>query len=153
TSRGKYKGNNSLHKIIVNDIANRAFLTASTNNSIINNKIPEEYFPEIIKNYGEEALKNQLIPLDRNLWKLDNYENFLNGRRVLIANEINEYIDSFISGKEEEKKITLNDYLKVGESSSVEYKSSIRWDIDQNKINKELEKLIIKTIDGFLNFE
>ena len=150
---GKYKGNNSLHKIIVNDIANRAFLTASTNNSIINNKIPEEYFPEIIKNYGEEALKNQLIPLDRNLWKLDNYEHFLNRRRVLIANEINKYIDSFILGKEEEKKITLIDYLKVGESSSVEYKASIRWDMDQNKINKELEKVIIKTIDGFLNFE
>jgi len=150
---GKYKGNNSLHKIIVNDIANRAFLTASTNNSIINNKIPEEYFLKIIENYGEKALKNQLIPMDRNLWKLDNYEQFLNKRRVLIANEINEYINSFVSGKEEEKKITLNDYLKVGESSSVEYKASIRWDVDQNKINKELEKVIIKTIDGFLNFE
>jgi len=25
--------------------------------------------------------------------------------------------------------------------------------MDQNKINKELEKVIIKTIDGFLNFE
>ena len=150
---GNYNSNNSLHRIIVNDIANRAFLTASTNNSIINNKIPEEYFPEIIKNYGEEALKNQLIPLDRNLWKLDNYEHFLNRRRVLIANEINKYIDSFILEEEEEKKITLNDYLKVGESSSVEYKASIRWDMDHNKINKELEKVIIKTIDGFLNFE
>jgi len=150
---GKYKGNNSLHKIIVNDIANRAFLTASTNNSIINNKIPEEYFPKIIEQYGEKALKNQLIPMDRNLWKLDNYEQFLNRRRVIIANEINNYIDSFISEKEEEKKITLNDYLKVGESSSVEYKASIRWDMDQDKINKELEKVIIKTIDGFLNFE
>jgi hypothetical protein len=150
---GKYKGNNSLHKIIVNDIANRAFLTASTNNSIINNKIPEEYFPKIIEQYGEKALKNQLVPMDRNLWKLDNYEQFLNRRRVIIANEINNYIDSFISEKEEEKKITLNDYLKVGESSSVEYKASIRWDMDQNKINKELEKVIIKTIDGFLNFE
>lgn len=150
---GKYKGNNSLHKIIVNDIANRAFLTASTNNSIINNKIPEEYFPKIIEQYGEEALKNQLIPMDRNLWKLDNYEQFLNRRRVIIANEINKYIDGFISEKEEVKKITLDDYLKVGESSSVEYKASIRWDMDQNKINKELEKVIIKTIDGFLNFE
>jgi hypothetical protein len=150
---GKYKSNNSLHKITVNDIANRAFLTASTNNSIINNKIPEEYFIKIIKNYGEEALNNQLIPLDRNLWKLDNYEQFLNRRRALIANEINKFIDSFVSGREEEKKIKLNDYLKVGESSSVEYKSSIRWDMDQNKINKELEKVIIKTIDGFLNFE
>jgi len=149
----KYAPNNCLHRIIVNDIANRAFLTANTNNTIINNRVPEEYFPIIIKKYGEKALKNQLIPMDRNLWKLDNYEQFLNRRRTIIVDGINSYIDSFITEKEEEKKITLRDYLKIGESSSVEYKSSVRWDIDQNRINKELEKVIIKTIDGFLNFE
>lgn len=150
---GKYKVNNSLHKIIVNDIANRAFLTADTNISIIGNRNPKEYFPNIIEKYGEKALVNQLIPMDRDLWEIERYEQFLDRRRALIADEINEYIDKFITEEEEEKKITLQDYLKIGESSSVEYKSSARWDMDQNRINKELEKIIIKTIDGFLNFE
>lgn len=150
---GRYKVNNSLHKIIVNDIANRAFLTADTNISIISNKNPKEYFSIIIEKYGEKALINQLIPMDRNLWEIDKYEQFLAKRRVIIAEEINKYIDSFIIEKKEEKKISLQDYVMMGESSTVEYKSTARWDMEQNKINKELEKVIIKTINGFLNFE
>ena len=150
---GRYKVNNSLHRIIVNDIANRAFLTAETNISIISNRNPKEYFSIIIEKYGEKALENQLIPMDRNLWEIDKYEQFLYRRRVIIADEINKYLDSFITEKKEEKKISLQDYVMMGESSTVEYKSTVRWDMDQNKINKELEKIIIKTINGFLNFE
>jgi hypothetical protein len=37
------------------------------------------------------------------------------------------------------------------ESATLEFKSSIRWDYRQNKVNKELEKVIVKTIAGFLN--
>jgi len=150
---GRYKVNNSLHRIIVNDIANRAFLTAETNISIISNRNPKEYFPTIIEKYGEKALENQLIPMDRNLWEIDKYEQFLDRRRVIIVDEISKYLDSFITEKKEEKKISLQDYVMMGESSTVEYKSTVRWDMDQNRINKELEKIIIKTIDGFLNFE
>jgi len=150
---GRYKTNNSLHRIIVNDIANRAFLTADTNISIISNTNPKEYFPIIIEKYGEKALVDQLIPMDRNLWEIDKYEQFLAKRRVIIADEINKYLDSFIIEKKEEKKISLQDYVMMGESSTVEYKSTVRWDMEQNKINKELEKVILKTINGFLNFE
>ena len=150
---GRYNSDNSLHRIIVNDIANRAFLTANTNSSIISNREPKEYFPMIINNYGEKALKNQLIPLDNNLWEIENYEQFLSKRRRIIAEEINKYIDSFITEEKEKKVITLQDYMKMGETSAVEYKSSARWDMEQKKINKDLEKVIIKTIDGFLNFE
>ncbi|GEM_PF-2111577 len=41
--------------------------------------------------------------------------------------------------------------LKNEESSSFELKSSLRWDYVDNKINKELEKVIAKTLVGFLN--
>jgi len=150
---GRYKVNNSLHRIIVNDIANRSFVTADTNISIISNRNPKEYFSIIIEKYGEKALVDQLIPMDRNLWEIDKYEQFLNRRRAIIADEINKYLDSFITEKKEEKKISLQDYVMMGETSTVEYKSTVRWDMDQNKINKELEKVIIKTINGFLNFE
>ena len=91
--------------------------------------------------------------MDRNLWEIDNYEQFLAKRRIIIADEINKYLDSFIIEKKEEKKISIQDYVVMGESSTVEYKSTVRWDMEQNKINKELEKVILKTINGFLNFE
>jgi len=150
---GKYDSNNSLHKIMVNDIANRAFLTADSNVAIISNREPKEYFPTIIQDYGKKALTNQIIPLENNLWEIENYEIFLSKRRRMIADEINKYIDSFITEEEVEKVITLQDYMRMGETTSVEYKSSLRWDIELQKINKELEKVAIKTIDGFLNFE
>jgi hypothetical protein len=41
--------------------------------------------------------------------------------------------------------------LSQGESSILEFKSSFRWDIKENKINKNLENVIIKTLGAFLN--
>jgi len=148
---GKYNSKNIVHKLLVNDIANRAFITASTNISIINNKLPAEYFKDIINSFGEITLKKQLIPLDRNLWKIENYELFLKKRRHIIVQEINNYLDSFIFEEEEEREIEIKDLINMGESNILEYKSSIRWDYNENRINKDLEKVILKTVCGFLN--
>jgi len=151
----KYNENNHLHKKIINEIANRAFLTASTNNSLINNRSPKEYFPEIKERFGIDALKKQIVPTDDNLLDVDRYEEFLKVRRELIAREINQFLDQFVAkeSETEEKKLTVLDYIELGESSTVEFKSTIRWDIIQNTVNKKLEKAIVKTIAGFLNSE
>ncbi len=148
---GKYNSNNVLHKLLVNDISNRAFITSSTNLSVINNRLPEEYFEEIIDNFGEIALKKQSIALDQNLWKIENYELFLKKRRQMIVKEINNFLDSFIFQEEEETEIDIGNLLKMGESNTLEYKSSVRWDYNENRINKDLEKVVLKTICGFLN--
>jgi len=150
---GKYNENNHLHKKIINEIANRAFLTATTNNSVINNKFPKTYFPQIIERYGEAALKKQLVPMDENLLDIENYEGFLKKRRELIAKEINQFIEKFATEEQKEREFTVFDYINSEESSILEFKSSIRWDFIQNKVNKSLEKVIIKTIAGFLNSE
>jgi hypothetical protein len=41
--------------------------------------------------------------------------------------------------------------IKQGESDKVEFKSSLRWDYRQEKVNKALEHVIAKTISAFLN--
>ena len=43
--------------------------------------------------------------------------------------------------------------ITSGESATVEFKSSVRWDYVQGKCNKDLEDVIAKTIAGFLNHE
>jgi DNA-binding response OmpR family regulator len=43
--------------------------------------------------------------------------------------------------------------INKGENAELEFKSSTRWDIRQKKVNKELEKVILKTVAGFLNSE
>ena len=45
------------------------------------------------------------------------------------------------------------DIIEKGESDSVEFKSSLRWDYKQQKPNKNLELVIVKTISAFLNTE
>jgi Putative DNA-binding domain/Putative RNA methylase family UPF0020 len=43
--------------------------------------------------------------------------------------------------------------ILAGENSTVEFKSSARWDIRQNILSKTLEQVIVKTVAGFLNSE
>jgi hypothetical protein len=41
--------------------------------------------------------------------------------------------------------------IREGESDRVEFKSSLRWDYRQQKVNKALERVIAKTLSAFLN--
>jgi hypothetical protein len=45
----------------------------------------------------------------------------------------------------------LEEILKTGENDHVEFKSSLRWDYNQNQMNKALENVILKTLAAFLN--
>ncbi len=50
-----------------------------------------------------------------------------------------------------EGKISAEELLSGGEHEHLEFKTSFRWDINQNKVNKNLEKSVMKTIVAFLN--
>jgi schlafen family protein len=41
--------------------------------------------------------------------------------------------------------------IDLGEGPTQEFKSSFRWDLEQNRINKNLEWVVLKTIAGYLN--
>jgi len=72
----------------VNEIANMAFISAKVNRAI-SNKPPSEYLPTVIRERGEAALSDQLIPLEPSIWKLENYRQFLEQRRALLAKAVN----------------------------------------------------------------
>jgi hypothetical protein len=40
-----------------------------------------------------------------------------------------------------------------GESPELEFKASARWDVRENKLNREMEKVVVKTVAAFLNSE
>jgi len=50
-----------------------------------------------------------------------------------------------------QKKETIEKLIKTGESQTVEFKSTLRWDLYQSKPNKDLEDVVVKTIVGFMN--
>jgi type I restriction enzyme R subunit len=43
--------------------------------------------------------------------------------------------------------------IRANESATLEFKSSARWDMRQNKPNKAMEETIVKTVAAFLNSE
>ena len=45
----------------------------------------------------------------------------------------------------------VNKLISHGESSTLEFKSSFRWDVKHSKVNKQLVFVILKTIAGFMN--
>lgn len=43
--------------------------------------------------------------------------------------------------------------LLAGESARIEFKATLRWDLTENRKNPDLEKVVLKTVAGFLNAE
>lgn len=144
-----YDPDNHLHRKIINEIANRAVLTADTNMSL-SDTLPEEYLPQVEAHFPG-ALAGQFIPMDPELWRLERFPDFLEARRELIARKLNEFMAALIT-----EPIPLHEYsaaeiIQLGESATLEFKSTLRWDMVQQRANKDLHISVIKTIAAFLN--
>ena len=147
----RYDSDNHLHRKIVNEIANRAFLTADANQAI-SNRPPHEYLAEIDERFPS-ALAHQFIPMDPALWHVDRYEDFLAARRDIMALKMNEFMDSLIKEREPVKERPLAELIQLGESLSLEFKSTLQWDVVEGRVNKALRHSVLKTIAAFLNTE
>ncbi len=80
----------------VNALANFCFQTKQTNLAI-SDRLPEEYFPEFeAKHPG--VLASQWIPMDPELWKIQNYRDFLESRKELLAAEANLRLAELLHG-------------------------------------------------------
>ena len=79
-------------KAIVNSLANYTFLTKETNLEI-SNRNPEEYMP-FYEQKQPGALASNWIPTDPELWKIENYELFLQKRRELLCDGANTFLQS-----------------------------------------------------------
>lgn len=146
-----YDPDNHLHRKIVNEIANRAFLTAESNMQL-GVTPPNEYLPEVEERYPGSLVK-QFVPINPQLWSPDKFESFLESRRELIAQKINEFMNCLIVEPEERRALSINELIRLGESATTEFKSTLRWDIIQNRMNKDLQFSVLKTIAAFINSE
>ncbi len=87
-----YLKKNGYGKAQINAIANFCFLTKDTNIKISDSN-PEIYFEEVERKYPG-ALASQWIPMDKELWKVENYPAFLIARQQLLAEAANQRLDS-----------------------------------------------------------
>lgn len=88
----------------VNALANFCFLTQDSN-LVISSRRPEEYFREVEVSYPG-ALASQWIPIDRDLWRLDRFGDFLAARQALLAAAANQFLDQLLHGELPEPEVS-----------------------------------------------
>jgi len=139
----------------VHEIANRVPLTQEGNLDIFANP-PSEYLP-IVEEQNPGNLEKFMVPLDRDLWDTDHYEDFLKERRRLITTHINEYMKRLMEASERPvapsaaRPESTEELIEQGESETVEFKSTLRWHIYAERMDKDIEHASLKTIAAFLN--
>ena len=135
----------------INALANRVFLSQKPHRQY-RTTTPAEYLPDV-ENNQPGALKAQSVPMDRELWKPERFLDFLVARRRLLADAMNGFITNLIPDTEpgtiDEQGVRR--VLADGEGEKVEFKSSLRWDRRKERVNKDLEGIVVKTLAGFLN--
>lgn len=145
---GDYDSSSSADVQRVNEIANIAFLTQEANLKVSDSD-PSTYLPQVQERYPT-ALEAQSVPTNPTLWEIDRYEDFLIERRERLAAAINHFMESLLA-EPSETHFTIDDFIAAGESETLEFKGSLRWDFKQKQVNKVLEKVVARTIAAFMN--
>jgi uncharacterized protein with ParB-like and HNH nuclease domain len=136
---------------LAQEITNRAILTKTANRTK-SNKEAKYYLAEVQQNFPK-ALALQSIPTDTRLWELENYEQFLQTRRKLLASQLNTFLTNISNTSEEALSMSVAELIEQGENASLELKTTLRWDLKLNQLNKKLEDVVLKTIAAFSNGE
>ena len=138
----------------VNAIANMVFVDWPEN-AAIGARGPQDYWPSMAEAMPADRLERQrylhALPVG---WEQQDYGTFLEKRRKLIAKVIRDGFDR-LQGKADAPAwpATVADLLAAGESQTVEFKSTARWNLHTRGLDKKLEHVIVKTVCGFLNAE
>ena len=77
----------------VNDIANLVFIGGRTNRRISASE-PEKYLKKLLDDGKVDLLEAQCVPVDESLFKIEYFPDFLDARRALIAERLNNFINS-----------------------------------------------------------
>ena len=144
-----YGHDNRIKYALAQELTNRAILTQVANRTK-SDKQADVYLASVQRKFPD-ALNLQSIPLNPDLWRIENYEAFLSARRKMLASELNEFLVGITETDEAVAPALIDDLIAEGESDELEFKSSLRWDYKQGTVNKKLEDVIMKSIAAFAN--
>jgi len=144
-----YGWGNRVKYALAQEMTNRSILTQVANRAK-SDKDADDYLRSVQKHFPK-ALSLQCIPEDQDLWKIERYTEFLAERRKLLTKEFNSFLRGFSTDVEITSAVSIEDLIEEGETDDLEFKSSIRWDYQQQASNKKLEDVILKSIAAFAN--
>lgn len=144
-----YGKDNRIKYSLAQELTNRALLTVVANRTK-GATDAKAYLAEVRERFPK-ALELQSVPDDPTLWEIENYELFLQERRKRLADELNGFLEGITQTQPSQVPVTLEEMIAQGEGEELEFKASLRWDVDQGMVNKKLEEVIVKTISAFGN--
>jgi len=137
-----------------NSLVNITLVSADLNKRKIKAKAPSIYIKDFLDENDDlpVSLKSHLInDLDDFGVMSDDYLVFLEKRANAIFKELKSRIE--LQHKEDSKQDEIKELILGGENDKLEIKSTLRFDLRENNVNKKLEYVIAKTISAFLNTE
>jgi hypothetical protein len=144
-----YGEENRVKYALAQELTNRAILTQVANRTKSASNAAD-YLATVVKKFPK-ALQLQCVPEDPELWKIENYEHFLEERRKTLAKHLNAFLGKITETAELISPVSLEDMIAEGESDELEFKSTLRWDLKEGVLNKKLEDVIMKTVAAFAN--
>lgn len=119
-------------------------------------------YPEmIIKEWGIIFKKRETTPLERPisvschfspLARIFRYGNIIiNNTIISHVPDPENYCELILEQQQDESADKVEDLIQSREHEKLEFKTTFRWDTRENKVNKGLEKMTIKTVAAFLN--
>lgn len=135
-----------------NSLMNITFVSDHLNKRKIGAKAPSQYISDFQDENSQinKALQTHFIDLNGFGIESNDYETFLTSRAKAIYAELKSRID--LSHKEPTNEAIL-ELILAGESDKVEFKSTLRYDLRTQEVNKKLEYVIAKTIAAYMNSE
>lgn len=135
-----------------NSIVNITFVSSNLNKRKIGAKPPSTYISDFSDEnaYISDALESHLISPNNYGIESDDYGVFLQARAKRIYNELKARIELAHAKTVGEE---IDSVILRGETETVEFKSTLRYDLRQKTVNKKLEYVVAKTIAAFLNCE
>lgn len=146
-----YNSSNSVHRAMVNEIGNIAFITQESNMNIFTSD-PAEYLPKI----EAEQLRKQFIPTDESLYSIEKFELFLEKRRELLCQGINSFLSSYYQDRNkgevpedlehydvkiEQIELALRDFIsdKLNEAAELDAYQELVPEHLKNKAKRRIE--------------
>jgi hypothetical protein len=136
----------------INQIANMA-LAEWPKNTAISGSDPAVYWPAYSSALSDSELDQQrfwhALP---NGWETQEYNEFLRERRRLMAKVIKAGYERLADGEPEHVvRDSVEGLIAGGETDSVEFKSTARYNAHTGQADQRLEHVVVKTIAGFAN--
>jgi hypothetical protein len=133
-----------------NSLMNITFVSDHLNKRKIGASAPSEYIGEFATQNEkiEQTLASHLIDYQASGIESNDYSVFLKKRADMVYKELKDRLEL---ARPIEPHSDIHEMILNGETDTVEFKSTLRFDLNKGEKNDKLEYAIVKTIAAFMN--